>query len=132
MCWWRTTESFAIYFDKKILYPVQVSRPKFQVHHIDPKLIQLHKVYGGATNNGRWFLIIITHREIKTTADWEKVTEVSVIWEWILFVFNSNKLTILSLNYFMQKNLKKIIREKVKDKKIMTVIYNQKLNNINR
>ena len=70
---------FINYTDTKNIYPIQVIDLRFQVDHNNPKKIQLHQEYRGATANARLFMILIRHREIKMISDGNEITEVNFI-----------------------------------------------------
>ena len=46
-------------------YPIQAVDLRYQVDHINPKKLQLHQEYRGATKYAGLFMIIIRHRAIK-------------------------------------------------------------------
>ena len=60
-------------------YAIQVIDLRIQVDHINPKKIQLHQEYRGATANARLFIILIRYRETKMISNGNKITEVIVI-----------------------------------------------------
>ena len=70
---------FMSYTDMKNKNPIQVIDLRFQVHHINPKIIQLIENYRSATNKASLFMIIIRHREIKMISDGIKITENNII-----------------------------------------------------
>ena len=70
---------FISYTDMKNKYPIQVIDLRFQIDHINPKKIQLFEEYRVATNNARFYLVLIRHWEIKMISDGNKITEVNII-----------------------------------------------------
>ena len=63
----------------KYIYPIQVINLRFQVAHINPKKIQLHEAYRGATIIARLFMILFRHRENEMISDGIQITEVTFI-----------------------------------------------------
>ena len=62
----------------KNFYPIQVIDLRYQVDHIKPKEVQLFEEYRGNPNHGRFFIILIGHREIKMISDRNKITEIKI------------------------------------------------------
>ena len=63
----------------KNIYPIQVIDLRFQVGHNNPKKIQIHEEYRGATNCARFVFILIKHGEFKLISEGNKNNEVTVI-----------------------------------------------------
>ena len=62
-------------------YPIQFLDLRFEVDHINPKKNHLYHEYKGATNNARLLMILIRQKESKMISDWNKITEVTFIWD---------------------------------------------------
>ena len=52
--------------------PIQVKDLRFPVDQINPKKIQVHQEYRGATNIARLFMILFRHREIEMISGGKK------------------------------------------------------------
>ena len=72
---------FINYTGMKKNYHFQVIDPKFQVDHFNPKEIQLHGEYRGATIMTRLFTILFRHSEFKMISLSNKILEVTVTWD---------------------------------------------------
>ena len=63
----------------KAKYPIQVIDLRHQSDHITPKKIQLFQEYSVDPENAKFYLLLITRREIELRSDEKKLIEVKVI-----------------------------------------------------
>ena len=70
---------FISYPDMKTKYPIEIIDLRHQADHITPKKIQLFLEYGEDPENARFFLILISRREIELISDGNKLIEIKII-----------------------------------------------------
>ena len=62
----------------KKFYPIQNLDSRYQVVHINPKIIQRYEKNGGAIIEARLFVILISQRQIKMISTGDKLTTVEI------------------------------------------------------
>ena len=67
------------YPDMKTKYPIEIIDLRHQPDHITPKQIQLFMEYGADPDNARFFLILISCKEIELISDGNKLIEVKFV-----------------------------------------------------
>ena len=70
---------FISYPDMKTKYPIEIIDLRHQTDHITPKKVQLFLEYGADPENARFFLILISCREIELISEGNKLIEIKII-----------------------------------------------------